>query len=43
MLEVLRDAGFVNEAIWYFGDQPIIYIECENSKKRYPNGIPLIL
>lgn len=30
MLEAIRDAGFVNEAIWYFEDQSIIYLECED-------------
>jgi L-rhamnose mutarotase len=28
MLEAIRDAGFTNEAIWYFEDQSIIYLEC---------------
>lgn len=28
MLAAIRDAGFVNEAIWYFEDQSIIYLEC---------------
>lgn len=27
MLEAIRDAGFVNEVIWYFEDQSIIYLE----------------
>lgn len=30
MLAAIRDAGFVNEAIWYFEDQSIIYLECED-------------
>lgn len=30
MLEAIRDAGFVNEVIWYFEDQSIIYLECED-------------
>jgi len=30
MLEAIRGAGFVNEAIWYFEDQSIIYLECED-------------
>lgn len=30
MLEAIRDAGFVNETIWYFEDQSIIYLECED-------------
>jgi len=30
MLEAIRDAGFVNELIWYFEDQSIIYLECED-------------
>ena len=28
MLEAIRAAGFVNEAIWYFENQSIIYLEC---------------
>jgi len=28
MLRAIRDAGFVNEAIWYYNDQSIIYLEC---------------
>jgi len=28
MLEAIRDAGFINEVIWYFEDQSIIYLEC---------------
>lgn len=28
MLAAIRDAGFVNETIWYFEDQSIIYLEC---------------
>jgi L-rhamnose mutarotase len=28
MLEAIRDAGYVNEAIWYYKDQSIIYLEC---------------
>ena len=30
MLEAIRAAGFVNEVIWYFEDQSIIYLECED-------------
>ena len=30
MLEAIRDAGFKNEVIWYFEDQSIIYLECED-------------
>ena len=30
MLNAIRDAGFVNEALWYFEDQSIIYLECED-------------
>ena len=30
MLVALRDAGFTNELIWYFEDQSIIYLECED-------------
>ncbi|MDR1060518.1 MAG: L-rhamnose mutarotase [Clostridiales bacterium] len=30
MLEALRDAGFVNELIWYYEDQSIIYLECDD-------------
>jgi L-rhamnose mutarotase len=30
MLEAIRDAGFVNELIWYFEDQSIIYLECDD-------------
>lgn len=30
MLQAIRDAGFVNELIWYFDDQSIIYLECED-------------
>ena len=30
MLEAIRDAGFTNEVIWYFEDQSIIYLECED-------------
>ncbi|MDR1530598.1 MAG: L-rhamnose mutarotase [Clostridiales bacterium] len=29
MLDALRNAGFTNEIIWYFDDQSIIYMECE--------------
>lgn len=28
MLEVIKEAGFTNEIIWYFEDQSIIYLEC---------------
>lgn len=28
MLEAIKGAGFTNEAIWYFEDQSIIYLEC---------------
>ncbi|MDR1292993.1 MAG: L-rhamnose mutarotase [Clostridiales Family XIII bacterium] len=28
MLEAIRDAGYVNGAIWYYKDQSIIYLEC---------------
>jgi len=27
ILEAIRDSGFVNEVIWYFEDQSIIYLE----------------
>ena len=27
MLEAIKEAGFVNEVIWYFEDQSIIYLE----------------
>ena len=30
MLEAIREAGFVSEVIWYFEDQSIIYLECED-------------
>ena len=30
MLEAIRQAGFTNEVIWYFEDQSIIYLECED-------------
>jgi len=30
MLEAIHDAGFTNEVIWYFEDQSIIYLECED-------------
>ena len=30
MLEAIREAGFVNEVIWYFEDQSIIYLECDD-------------
>ncbi|MCL1830109.1 MAG: L-rhamnose mutarotase [Oscillospiraceae bacterium] len=30
MLEAIRDAGFVNELIWYYDDKSIIYLECED-------------
>lgn len=30
MLETIRDAGFYNEVIWYFEDQSIIYLECDD-------------
>jgi L-rhamnose mutarotase len=28
MLEAIRDAGYANEAIWYYKGQSIIYLEC---------------
>ena len=28
MLQAIKDAGFINELIWYFEDQSIIYFEC---------------
>ncbi len=28
MLLAIKEAGFVNEVIWYFEDQSIIYLEC---------------
>ena len=30
MLNAIRDAGFYNEVIWYFDDQSIIYLECDD-------------
>jgi L-rhamnose mutarotase len=33
MLEAMRAAGFVNERIWYFEDQSIIYLECEDHEE----------
>lgn len=30
MLEEIREAGFYNEIIWYFEDQSIIYLECDD-------------
>lgn len=30
MLAAIRDAGFYNEVIWYFEDQSIIYLECDD-------------
>lgn len=30
LLEAIKEAGFVNEVIWYFEDQSIIYLECED-------------
>ena len=30
MLEAIRQAGFTNEVIWYFEDQSVIYLECED-------------
>ena len=30
MLEAIKEAGFYNEIIWYFEDQSIIYLECED-------------
>ena len=30
MLEAIKEAGFINELIWYCEDQSIIYFECEN-------------
>ena len=30
MLEAIREAGFKNEVIWYFEDQSIIYLECDD-------------
>ena len=30
MLEAIKASGFVNEVIWYFEDQSIIYLECED-------------
>lgn len=30
MLKAIRDAGFYNEVIWYFEDQSIIYLECDD-------------
>ena len=28
MLEAIRDAGYTNEALFYYKDQSIIYLEC---------------
>jgi len=30
MLEAIREAGFKNEVIWYFEDQSIVYLECDD-------------
>jgi L-rhamnose mutarotase len=30
MLEAIKEAGFINELIWYHDDQSIIYFECED-------------
>jgi len=30
MLDAIKESGFVNEIIWYFEDQSIIYLECED-------------
>jgi L-rhamnose mutarotase len=30
MLLAIRDAGYTNEAIWYYKNQSIIYLECED-------------
>jgi len=30
MLEAIRESGFKNEVIWYFEDQSIIYLECDD-------------
>ena len=30
MLQAIRDAGFVNEVIWFYEGQSIVYLECEN-------------
>ena len=37
MLEAIRDAGFINELIWYFEDQSIIYFECEDGDYEAAN------
>jgi L-rhamnose mutarotase len=30
MLRAIHDSGFINELIWYFEDQSIIYFECQD-------------
>ena len=37
MLEAIRAAGFINELIWYFEDQSIIYFECEDGDYEAAN------
>jgi len=37
MLEAIKQAGFINEMIWYFEDQSIIYFECEDGDYEKAN------
>lgn len=37
MLEAIKQAGFINEIIWYFEDQSIIYFECEEGDYENAN------
>lgn len=37
MLEAIKEAGFINELIWYFEDQSIIYFECEDGDYEAAN------
>jgi len=34
MLEAIRDAGYVNELIWIYKNQTIIYLECPDDKEN---------
>lgn len=37
MLAAIRDAGYMNELIWYYEDQSIIYFECEDGDYEKAN------
>ena len=38
MLQAIKEAGFINELIWYFEDQSIIYFECEDGDYEAANA-----